>query len=120
MGELDYSKILAVFDLLIAGSPLLPMVLFLPMTIYDNKKGEYKGFLRPLAIFWLAVAAAGAWRSVEISTSPIFNPWGYAVFAVLFTILGARVMVEEVHKLLFGEWMHKKGIWLLKKSDETG
>lgn len=102
------------------GIPVLLMVILLPLAIYDRKQGEYKGFFNPLAMLWLAVAAAAAWRLNVSSESPrIEVAWQFAAFSVLYIILGARIMVEAMHRKIHDRWLHKQGVWLLKQSPET-
>ncbi len=57
----ELSAILNVVDYFIWGIPVLLIVVLLPMTIYDQKKAEYKGFLSPWAILWLVSSAATGW-----------------------------------------------------------
>jgi len=115
-----FTQMLGVIDFLLSGLPILLIVMLLPLAIYNQEKGEYKGFLNPLALFWIAVAGLCAWRTNANLSSPIFEAWEFTSFMVVFTILGARWIVEEMHRKRHGDWLHKQGIWLLKKSDETG
>ncbi len=111
--------ILYVFDQFIWGIPVLLIVILLPLTIYDQKKGEYKGFLSPLAILWLVSSAATGWRFMVISESSRLEPWEYAVVSAVFAVAAARIMVEAMHRRIYGEWLHKHGVWLLKKPAKT-
>ncbi len=115
----EISAILNVVDHFLWGIPVLLMVILLPLAIYDRRKGEYKGFVNPLAVLWLAAAAATAWRFTVNSDSPRFEAWQFAVFSVLFMIVGARIMVEEMHRKIHGEWLHKQGVWLVRKSGKS-
>ncbi len=119
MELLAIPTILYVFDLFIWGIPVLLIVVLLPMTIYDQEKGEYKGFLSPLAMLWLAAAAATGWRFMVISESPRLEPWEYAVVSAVFAVAAARIMVEAMHRRIHGEWLHKQGVWLLKMSSKS-
>ena len=110
---------MSVVDSFLWGMPVLLMVILLPLVIYNRKKGEYKGFVNPLAILLLAASAAVGWRFIATSASPRLEPWELAIISVLYTILGSRIMVEIMHNRFHGEWLRKKGVWLLKKSRET-
>ncbi len=109
---------LAILGFLLDGLPVLLAVMFVPLTIYDRKHGTYRGFLNSQALFWLAVTALVAWRETE-SAATGFAPWVSAVAMVLFTMVAARLVVEEWHRHLHGAWLHRQGIWLLKKSAES-
>lgn len=114
----EFAWILEVVDFLLGGLPILLMVFLLPVSIYDRERGEFKGFFRPLPLFWIAVSALAAWRGVETSPSSTFEPWKFAAIMVSITILAARITVKELHRHFHGEWLHKQGVWLLKKSRE--
>ncbi|MDE0509060.1 MAG: hypothetical protein OXI17_10555 [Gammaproteobacteria bacterium] len=107
---------MSLFELLIFSTNIILSVSVVPAVVYEKQTGEYKGFLDPAAIFWLGVAAAAAWTMILISESPRVEPWQYSVISILFVIFGARFMVEGMHHHFHGEWLHKRGIWLLKKS----
>lgn len=88
---------------------------FVPAVIYDQKTGEFKGYLHPAPIFWLAVAAVAGWLLIASAESPRAEPWQYAVFSVVFVVIGSRIVIEGLHRKLHGAWLRKEGIWLLRK-----
>lgn len=113
------SSVVDYLDYFLWGIPVLLMVILLPLAIYDRKKGEYKGFFNPLAALWLVAAAAAAWRLNVSSESPRIEAWQFAAFSVLYMIMGARIVVEAMHRKIHDRWLHKQGVWLLKRSPEA-
>lgn len=119
MGIPEMSSIVDFLDYFLRGIPVLLMVTLLPLAIYDRKKGEYKGFFNPLAVLWLVAAAAAAWRLNVVSESPRIEAWQFSTYSVLCMIVGARIMVEAMHRKIHDGWLHKQGVWLLKQSPGT-
>ena len=87
----------------------------LPSVIYDKESGIFKGYLRPVPILCLLVAAFAGWLHIAIAEAPRVAPWQYSVFSVIFVVIGSRFMVEGIHRRFHGNWLRKEGVWLLRK-----
>ena len=87
----------------------------LPAVIYDKETGEFKGYLSSTPILCLLVAAFAAWLHIVNAEAPLVEPWQYSLFSVVFVTIGSRIMVEGIHRRFHGGWLHKEGVWLLRK-----
>ena len=102
-----------------ASAIALTVTLILPRAVWNPQKGVFHGYLCFHAIAVMALLCLMFGTTSFLQGESGSEILASIAFHLILGVIGSRIMVEYAHKTMFDEWLHKQGVWLLKKPAKT-